>query len=162
MPLSPPELCALPPNLPHNRQEHNCLRHKLSDLTAAESLIPYFQGDEPMIDPQIIDDLVGVFNDDAVQMATVASTDLRIGDCDDKNTVKVKIDKLGNAIGFKRIIQELKVPLDAKFVFYKPYGIDSLFTSSISNFPLPDGHIPAQKTFAQKEIKSNEFYQVVR
>ncbi|MFC1581286.1 3-deoxy-manno-octulosonate cytidylyltransferase [Candidatus Neomarinimicrobiota bacterium] len=68
-------------------------------------IVVNIQGDEPMIDPQIIDDLVGIFNDDAVQMATVASTDLRIGDCDDKNTVKVKIDKLGNAIGFKRIIK---------------------------------------------------------
>jgi len=78
-----------------------------------------------------------------------------------RDTLEKELALPGHRIGYKRIIQELKVPSDAKFVFYKPYGIDSLFTSSISNFPQPNGYVPAQKIFAQKEIKSNKYYEVV-
>ena len=67
-------------------------------------IVVNIQGDEPLIDPQLIDELVKIFDDEEVQMATIASTDLSIADCGDENTVKVKIDKYGNAIGFKRNI----------------------------------------------------------
>ena len=77
-----------------------------------------------------------------------------------RDTFKTKIHLPGHRIGYKMEIQEVNANSDAKFVFYKPYGIDSLFTSSISSFSMPDGKVPIQKLFANKTVKSNSFFKV--
>jgi CotH kinase protein len=78
-----------------------------------------------------------------------------------RDTFQNKIHLPGHRIGYKRVIREVKVAADTKYVFYKPYGIDTLFRSTVSLFSLPDGYVPAQKIFAQKELKSNQFYKVI-
>jgi len=52
------------------------------------------QGDEPLISPQVIDDLVDLFNsDDSVDIATVVSRDLTVADLLNPNVVKTFIDE---------------------------------------------------------------------
>ena len=65
-------------------------------------IIINIQGDEPMLDPKMIDDLILVFDDKTVKIATLASSIITEEDFNNPNTVKVKIDKYGNATNFYR------------------------------------------------------------
>jgi len=60
------------------------------------------QGDEPGIDPDLIDKLIMLFDDPKVEMASVASTDLHENDFINENVVKVNLDDENNAISFVR------------------------------------------------------------
>lgn len=60
------------------------------------------QGDEPGIDPKLIDKLISLFNNPDVKMASIASTDLDKNDLKDINIVKVNLDKDNNALSFVR------------------------------------------------------------
>ncbi len=71
-------------------------------------IIINIQGDEPMLDPTMIDDLVSVFDDKTVKIATLASTVITEYDYSNPNTVKVKIDNNSNAISFYREIDDRK------------------------------------------------------
>lgn len=60
------------------------------------------QGDEPMIPPQVIDDLAQAFqNDPELEMATM-KTEMRPEDYDNPNAVKVVTDQNGFALYFSR------------------------------------------------------------
>ena len=60
------------------------------------------QGDEPLIRPETIDELVGVLRDGPVQMATVATWRADLASFKDRNKVKVVIDRAGRALYFSR------------------------------------------------------------
>jgi|TARA_B100000497_G_scaffold117212_1_gene142295 3-deoxy-manno-octulosonate cytidylyltransferase (CMP-KDO synthetase) len=65
-------------------------------------IIINIQGDEPNIDAGLIDNLINLFDDPAVKMASVASTDLSKEDLNNPNVVKVTLDKANNALAFHR------------------------------------------------------------
>ena len=65
-------------------------------------IIVNIQGDEPKIDPNIIDSLILLFNDSSVQIASVASTDLSTDDLINPNVVKVCLDNNNYALNFER------------------------------------------------------------
>ena len=65
-------------------------------------IVVNIQGDEPGIDPKLIDQLISLFNDPDVKMASVASTDLDKNDLKNINVVKVNLDKDNNALSFVR------------------------------------------------------------
>ena len=65
-------------------------------------IIVNIQGDEPEIDPKLIDQIISLFNDKNTMMATAATTDLTQEDLDNKNVVKVKVNNLKHAIEFSR------------------------------------------------------------
>jgi len=65
-------------------------------------IVVNIQGDEPGIDPQLIDDLIKKFEEPNVYMATAASTDLSLKDELDPNTVKVLVDQNNIAMAFRR------------------------------------------------------------
>ena len=69
-------------------------------------IIVNIQGDEPKIDSNIIDNLILLFNDPLVEMASVASTDLSNDDLSNPNVVKTYLDKNNYAIDFQREISE--------------------------------------------------------
>ena len=69
-------------------------------------IIVNIQGDEPKIDSNIIDNLILLFNDPLVEMASVASTDLNNDDLSNPNVVKTYLDKNNYAIDFQREISE--------------------------------------------------------
>ena len=60
------------------------------------------QGDEPFIDPNLIEELVHSFEDDQVSMASAMSKIENIKDLQDPNVVKVVVDTQNNAIYFSR------------------------------------------------------------
>ena len=67
------------------------------------------QGDEPLVDPNIIDELVDTFQDPAVNMATVVSRKLTVSDLLNPNVVKAIMDEERNLIEFKRNIFDLEI-----------------------------------------------------
>ena len=78
----------------------------VTDIDA--EIIINIQGDEPMLDPAMIDDLISVFDDETVEISTLASTVITEDDYINPNTVKVKIDNNNNAIDFYRKVDEKK------------------------------------------------------
>ena len=69
-------------------------------------IIVNIQGDEPKIEPDIIDNLILLFNDPLVEMASVASTDLNNNDLSNLNVVKTYLAENNYAIDFEREISE--------------------------------------------------------
>ena len=67
------------------------------------------QGDEPLIDPEIIDSLVDVFKNDEVLMSTIITKKLSSEDLIDSNVVKVLVDENQNAINFKREVSDIGI-----------------------------------------------------
>ena len=65
-------------------------------------VIVNIQGDEPTIDPQLIDELVMQFEDDSIVMVTVAGEQMDVENIYDLNTVKVLLDTEGFAVNFRR------------------------------------------------------------
>lgn len=59
------------------------------------------QGDEPLLDPAAIEELLGAFKDPAVEMATLARP-LEDGELDNPNVVKVVRNLRGDALYFSR------------------------------------------------------------
>ncbi len=65
-------------------------------------IIVNIQGDEPAIDPQLINDLIGIFETTNVFMATAASEDITLEDEYNPNIVKVLLDSKNIAMAFRR------------------------------------------------------------
>lgn len=83
-----------------------------------ETVIINIQGDEPFIDPAIIDQLAAAFSDPQVNIATL----VRPFDSDDslfsENCMKVVVNNAGNALYFSRsIIPFIRSPRRDKFLF---------------------------------------------
>ena len=81
------------------------------------------QGDEPLIEPSLIDDLISLFNDDSnLQMATVATELTEEAEINNPNNVKVISDLNGYALYFSRSV--IPYPRNAgKSPVYKHIGI---------------------------------------
>ena len=71
-------------------------------------IIINIQGDEPMLDPKMINDLVSVFDDPTVKIATLASTVITEDDFENPNIVKVEMDNNSNAVNFYREVDSGK------------------------------------------------------
>lgn len=65
-------------------------------------IIMNIQGDELLLEPGLIDELVGVFEDKAIKMVTAANTHLKPEDVYNLNAVKVLLDQDGFATAFRR------------------------------------------------------------
>lgn len=72
-------------------------------------IIINIQGDEPLVDFRLIDEMVTSFNDANIKMSTVISKNLTVMDLMDPNVVKALIDERFNAINFKRKISKMKI-----------------------------------------------------
>ena len=107
------------------RADHPTGTDRLAEVAAAfpaVDLIVNVQGDEPLIEPGLIDELVTAFEEDAaLQMATVKT---RMDDPEEianPNNVKVVTDKQGYALYFSRSV--LPYPRNAGCPVYKHIGI---------------------------------------
>ena len=99
---------------------------RLAEVAAAHpeaELIINVQGDEPLIEPDLIDALVAAFEgDEELQMATVKSPMTDENEMKNPNNVKVVTDKNGYALYFSRSL--LPYPREASGVtVYKHIGI---------------------------------------
>lgn len=86
------------------RADHTTGTDRLAEVITARpeiDVVINVQGDEPMIEPAIIDALAQEFTDPALNMATVM-TPLDPADQQNPNNVKVVVDKFGYALYFSR------------------------------------------------------------
>lgn len=107
------------------RADHPTGTDRLAEVAEAYSevdLIVNVQGDEPLIEPSVIDDLIAPFEvDENLPMATVMT---RMDDAAEQlnpNNVKVIVDKLGYALYFSRSL--VPYPRAAASPVYKHIGI---------------------------------------
>lgn len=98
----------------------------VADIDA--DIVINIQGDEPMLDPKLIDDLVSVFEEKTVKIATLASTVITENDFNNPNTVKVMIDKNCNASGFYREV------IDRKAQYFRHIGIYGYRKNTLETF----------------------------
>ena len=106
------------------------------------------QGDEPFIDPNLIEELVHSFDDDQVSMASAMSKIENIKDLHDPNVVKVVVDTQNNAIYFSRA--PIPFPMDHQEIIYSNEELKK------HNFFRHIGIYGYQKDFLAKYIKMEQ------
>lgn len=107
------------------RADHPTGTDRLAEVAAAfpdVDLIVNVQGDEPLIEPSLIDELAAVFETDTdLQMATVKTLMTDKDEIANPNNVKVVTDKKGYALYFSRSV--LPYPRNEGCPVYKHIGI---------------------------------------
>lgn len=107
------------------RADHPTGTDRLAEVATAfpdVDLIVNVQGDEPLIEPSLIDELVTSFEDDAdLQMATVKTRMEDEAEIANPNNVKVVTDKAGYALYFSRSV--MPYPRNTGCPVYKHIGI---------------------------------------
>ncbi len=105
-----------------------------------EDVIVNVQGDEPLIEPGLIEELCNVFNNSDVEVASarIPITDLK--DIDNPNVVKVVCDRNGFALYFSRAPipgtrQDISIRPQSRAVFYRHVGIYAYRRDFITKFP---------------------------
>ena len=98
-------------------------------LDSAE-LIINIQGDEPLLDPKVIDGLIKIFDDSTVSMGTVVSRKIGIRDYLDGNVVKAFLDENQNAYDFKRDIYDSDIGGVFRHIGFYGFDRDTLFQFS--------------------------------
>jgi len=106
------------------------------------------QGDEPFIDPNLIEELVYSFDHDQVSMASAMSKIENIKDLQDPNVVKVVVDTQNNAIYFSRA--PIPFPRDHQEIIYSNEELKK------HNFFRHIGIYGYQKDFLAKYIKMEQ------
>lgn len=88
------------------RADHKTGTDRLAEVAEKfpdADVIVNVQGDEPLIEPSLIDELVAEFvKDDGLQMATVATELKDTAEADNPNNVKVVLDRYNDALYFSR------------------------------------------------------------
>lgn len=86
------------------RTEHSSGTDRIAEAIAqlgwSGEVVINVQGDEPLLDPSVIESLVAAMDDDEVQVATVAAP--LSDDPSDPSVVKVAVDERGRALYFSR------------------------------------------------------------
>lgn len=74
------------------------------------------QGDEPLVEPKQLEELLGAFEDPNVEIATLGTPKITSDEKEDNNRIKIVIDQDSNALYFSRS----KIPFERNEVNY-PY-----------------------------------------
>jgi 3-deoxy-manno-octulosonate cytidylyltransferase (CMP-KDO synthetase) len=93
-------------------------------------IIINIQGDEPLLNPKVIDNLVRLFDDPIVSMGTVVSRSIGVKDYLDRNIVKVFLDENQNAYNFKRDIYDAEIGGVFRHVGFYGFQRETLFEYS--------------------------------
>ena len=107
-------------------------------LDSAE-LIINIQGDEPLLEPKVIDGLIKIFDDSTVSMGTVVSHKIGIRDYLDRNVVKAFLDENQNAYDFKRDIYDSDIGGVFRHIGF--YGFDRDTLLQFSSLPASKNEI---------------------
>ena len=102
-------------------------------------LIINIQGDEPLLDPKVIDGLIKIFDDSTVSMGTVVSRRIGIRDYLDRNVVKAFLDENQNAYDFKRDIYDSDIGGVFRHIGF--YGFDRDTLLQFSSLPASKNEI---------------------
>ena len=107
-------------------------------LDSAE-LIINIQGDEPLLEPKVIDGLIKIFDDSTVSMGSVVSRKIGIRDYLDRNVVKAFLDENQNAYDFKRDIYDSDIGGVFRHIGF--YGFDRDTLLQFSSLPASKNEI---------------------
>ena len=107
-------------------------------LDSAE-LIINIQGDEPLLDPKVIDGLIKIFDDSTVSMGTVVSRKIGIRDYLYRYVVKAFLDENQNAYDFKRDIYDSDIGGVFRHIGF--YGFDRDTLLQFSSLPASKNEI---------------------
>ena len=111
------------------------------------SIVVNIQGDEPGIEPQLIDSLISLFDDTNVEMASIASTDLRGEDLTNRNVVKVNLNEDNYALSFLR--ENLKEGQQ----YYRHVGIYAYRKKTLDLFTSLD-QSPNEKKYSLEQLRA--------
>ena len=113
-------------------------------------IVVNIQGDEPEIEPELIDDLVSLFENSDTEMGTAVTSDLTVEDFKNPDVVKVKIDEKGLAVNFSR------QPMNGNRIF-RHIGIYAFKTPILEKFiQLPPSNREKEKKLEQMRALDNE------
>ncbi|MDG1224046.1 MAG: 3-deoxy-manno-octulosonate cytidylyltransferase [Candidatus Marinimicrobia bacterium] len=101
----------------------------IKEIDEAEVVIN-IQGDEPLLNPRLIDGLIKLFDDPSVTMATVVSRNIGIRDYLDRNIVKAFLDEHQNAYDFKRDIYDSDIGGVFRHIGFYGFQRETLFEFS--------------------------------
>ena len=121
------------------KPSHNSGTDRIAEVVRSvedAEIIINIQGDEPLLDPSIIDGLIGLFDDPSVSMGTVVSRNIGVNDYLDRNIVKVFLDENQNAYDFKRDIYDSEIGGLFRHIGFYGFQRDSLFEFT----SLPSSH----------------------
>lgn len=117
--------------------DHPTGTDRLAEVAAAYpevDVVINVQGDEPLIAPEIIDNLAGVFEDDSnVHMATIM-TEMEEHEYNEPSAVKVVTDQKGYALYFSRSLIPFPRVRHDGFRVYKHVGIYAYRRDFLLNF----------------------------
>lgn len=117
-------------------------------------IIINIQGDEPLLQGQMIDDLVRVLQDSGISMATLAAKVTDMDKIHDKDIVKVVTDIRGNALYFSRS----PVPSRSAGYFHQHIGIYGYQKDFLMKFrDLPVSRLEASEGLEQLRALENGF-----
>lgn len=107
------------------RADHPNGSSRAAEIAAKEAADVFIniQGDEPMINPDVIDQLAGCFSDPSVEAATLAVRKNSQEEFENPNVVKVVCDLKGDALYFSRAPLPYDREPNAAFSFLKHVGI---------------------------------------
>ena len=140
------------------RKDHATGTDRLAEVAAAHpeaELIINVQGDEPLIDPEIIDALAAAFDEDKeLQMATVKSPMHDKEEMTNPNNVKVVTDKNGYALYFSRSLMPYPRE-DTGVTVYKHIGIYAYKRDFLLNYAKMEP-TPLEKTESLEQLRALE------
>ena len=117
------------------------------DLDA--NIVLNIQGDEPLIKPEMIRDLIHAFDDPSVMMATLKK-EMISEDVNDPNIVKVITDNNGDAVYFSRSIIPYNRDERKTVRYYKHIGIYGYTKEYLSKFvTLPQSELETTEKLEQ-------------
>jgi 3-deoxy-manno-octulosonate cytidylyltransferase (CMP-KDO synthetase) len=120
-------------------------------------IIINIQGDEPLIDPEMVRNLITAFDDNNVVMATLKKKITNSDDIDNPNVVKVIDDNKGDAIYFSRF----SIPYnrdDRNIQYYKHIGIYGYRKEFLNRFvSLPKGMLEISESLEQLRALENGY-----
>ncbi len=139
-------------------KDHQSGTDRIAEVLANMSaeVVVNIQGDEPLIDPKVIDDLAAVLlNDKSLPMATVIKRIVRQEDFQNPNVVKAVIDCRHNALYFSRS----QVPFNRENkpfhegIYYKHLGLYAYRRDFLMGFKdLPFSRLEAAEKLEQLRV----------
>lgn len=89
-------------------RRHQSGTDRVAEAVAAREaeVVVNIQGDEPLLEPALVDDLVDCFQDPATVMATAAARNLTVAELLNPNVVKVFLDESLQAVDFRRLVPD--------------------------------------------------------
>lgn len=127
-----------------------------ADLDA--DIIVNIQGDEPLIKPEMIQELIGAFHDPAVEMATLKKRIVNRDEINNPNVVKVITDVKGDAIYFSRSTIPFDRDRKSEVEYYGHVGVYAYTKSFLKMYVnLQQGSLECIENLEQLRVLENGY-----